>query len=331
MKLKNNSLQVISDFIKNNDNFLIIGHIDPDGDAVGSIMAFKFVLDQLNKKSLLLLHSDISKEYRLLFKYLNKNSYLIYNKNLEIEKILSEYKNVVVLDTANLERLGKWKSFIKKFNILNIDHHYDNPKFGLINYVNPDISAVGEILYNLFLLNNIKIDKKIGMAVALAVLADTGSLKYSNSNSDTFRLIADLKDKGIDIVKINRFLESFPSLEYLKLLGNALANIEIDELGKVAWLSLTKNEIEKSEINIEQINNLVNYPRDIKGIEVGISFIEKEKDFIDISFRSHNYLDVSKVAQKFNGGGHPRASGAKIKGKLNQVVLDVLKEVKKYV
>lgn len=329
--MKNNSLQEISDFIKKNDNYIIIGHIDPDGDAVGSIMAFKFVLDQLNKKSLLLLHSDISKEYQLIFEFINKESYLIYNNNLEIESILSEYSNAVVLDTANLERLGEWKSFIKKLNIINIDHHHDNPKFGDINYVNPNNSAVGEIIYIFSLLNNIKIDKRIGTAVALAVLADTGSLKYSNSDPDTFRLIADLKEKGIDIVKVNRFLASFPSLEYLKLLAKALANIKIDQLGKVAWLSLTKNEIERSKINIEQINNLVNYPRDIKGVEVGISFIEKKKNYIDISFRSHKYLDVSKVAQKFDGGGHPRASGAKIKGKLDQVIIDVLKEVKKYV
>ncbi|HMA58963.1 MAG TPA: bifunctional oligoribonuclease/PAP phosphatase NrnA [Halanaerobiales bacterium] len=329
MVKKNNSLQEIVEYIKENDDYLIIGHIDPDGDAIGSIMAFKFLLNHLNKNSLLLLHSDLTKEYDILFKYLNSDEYYIFNKGNEEQ--LKEYNKVIALDSANIERLGDYKPIIENKQIVNIDHHYDNSRFGDLNYVNPDESAVGKIIYDMVDLLDIEITEDLGTAMALAVLADTGSLKYPNSDPASFRMMASLKEEGIDIVKINRFLQSFSSLKYLKLLSEALANIKTAKQGKIAWLVVNNHTIKSIGIDEKEINNLVNYPRDIRGVEVGISFVETKKDFIDISFRSLNYVDVSKIAHKFNGGGHPRAAGTKIKGALEQTVRAVLDEVKKNV
>jgi len=326
---KNNSLQEIAKYIKENDDYLIIGHIDPDGDAVGSIMAYKFLLDKLGKNSLLLLHSDLRQEYDLLFKYLNPNEYYIY-KDIDKNK-LAKFDKVIALDSANIERLGNYKPIIEDCFIVNIDHHYDNSRFGDLNYVNSDDAAVGKIIYDLVELLDIEITDDIGTAIALAVLADTGSLKYPNSDPASFRLIADLKEKNIDIVEINRFLQSYSSLEYLKLLSKGLANIKTAKAGKIAWLVLNKEEIDSIDIDDKEIKNFVNYPRDIKGVEVGISFIEKKKDFIDISFRSLNYVDVSEIAHKFGGGGHPRAAGTKREGNLEEVVERVIDEVKENV
>jgi len=329
MVKKNNSLQEIVEYIKENDDYLIIGHIDPDGDAIGSIMAFKFLLNHLNKNSLLLLHSDLTKEYDILFKYLNSDEYYIFNKGNEEQ--LKEFNKIIALDSANIERLGDYKPIIENYQIVNIDHHYDNSRFGDFNYVNPDESAVGKIIYDMVDLLDIEITEDIGTAMALAVLADTGSLKYPNSDPNSFRMIASLKEEGIDIVEINRFLQSFSSLKYLKLLSEALANIKTAKKGKIAWLVVNNQVIKSIGIDEKEINNLVNYPRDIRGVEVGISFVETKKDFIDISFRSLNYVDVSKIAHKFNGGGHPRAAGTKIEGDLEQTVRAVLDEVKKNV
>ena len=328
--MKNNSLEKIAEYIQKNDNYLIIGHIDPDGDAIGSIMAFKFLLNNLNKNSILLLHADLRKEYKILFKYLNPNDYYIYQNKEELSK-LKKYSNAIVLDSANIDRLGNFKELIEGCYKVNIDHHYDNSKFGDLNYVNSNESAVGKIIYDLTKIISIDIEESIGTAIALAVLADTGSLKYPNSDPDSFRLIANLKEKGIDIVEINRFLQSFSSLKYLKLLSKGLANINVDKTGKIAWLVLSSSDIKEIGIDDKEIKNLVNYPRDIRGVEVGISFVEKQEDFIDISFRSLNYVDVSDIAHKFNGGGHPRASGTKIEGNLEEIVNKVLTEVKKNV
>ncbi|MCF8000895.1 MAG: bifunctional oligoribonuclease/PAP phosphatase NrnA [Halanaerobiales bacterium] len=328
--MKNNSLEKITEYIQKNDNYLIIGHIDPDGDAIGSIMAFKFLLDNLNKNSILLLHDDMRKEYKILFKYLKPKDYYIYKNDDELSK-LNKYPNAIVLDSANIDRLGNFKELIQGCFKVNIDHHYDNSKFGDLNYVNSNESAVGKIIYDLTKTIPIDIKKPLGTAIALAVLADTGSLKYPNSDPDSFRLIANLKEKGIDIVEINRFLQSFSSLKYLKLLSKGLANINIDKSGKIAWLVLSSSDIKEIGIDDNEIKSLVNYPRDIRGVEVGISFVEKQDNFIDISFRSLNYVDVSDIAHKFNGGGHPRASGTKIEGNLNEIVNKVLTEVKKNV
>lgn len=325
--MKTNPLEKISEYIEENNDYLIIGHIDPDADAIGSIMAFKFLLDRLGKNSLLLLHSDIINNYDILFKYLDKDEYYIPENSIDFDK-LSEYKNAVVLDTATADRLGSYKKIIKSHHIINIDHHHDNTKYGNFNYINSQDPAVGKIIFDIAKLFNLKPDGKLGTAIALAVLGDTGSLKYPNTDSETFRLIADLKELGIDVVEINRFLQSYPSLEYLKMLSKGLENIKMSDDKKIAWLTLSKAEIKKMDIDEKDINNLVNYPKDIRGVEVGISFVERKKDFVDISFRSHKYIDVSKIAHKFDGGGHPRASGAKVYGKLNEVVNDVISEVK---
>jgi phosphoesterase RecJ-like protein len=328
--VKNKSLETIADYIQKNDNYLIIGHIDPDGDAIGSIMAFKFLLDNLNKNSILLLHADLRKEYKILFKYLKPKDYHIYQNKDKLSE-LAKYSNAIVLDSANIDRLGNFKELIKSCFKVNIDHHSDNSEFGDINYVNSNESAVGKIIYDLTKIMSIDIDEQLGTAIALAVLADTGSLKYPNSDPASFRLIANLKENKIDIVEINRFLQSFSSLKYLKLLSKGLANIKTDKTGKIAWLVLSNSEIKDLGIDEKEIKNLVNYPRDIRGVEVGISFVEKKENFIDISFRSLNYVDVSDIAHKFNGGGHPRASGTKVEGNLNQIVNRVLSEVKKNV
>ena len=330
MKVKNNQLKTISDYIQENNDYLIIGHIDPDGDAVGSIMAYKFLLDRLGKNSLLLLHSDITEEYNILFNYLTDEEYYIYEKNINNEK-LDKYENAIVLDTATVDRLGDYKNIINTHYVINIDHHYDNTKYGNLNYINSNDPAVGKIVFDIAKSLNLKPDGKLGTAIALAVLADTGSLKYPNSNSDTFRLIADLKELGVDIVEINRFLQSYPSLNYLKMLSKGLKNIKMSEDKKIAWLSLSKKEIDELNIDEKDIKNLVNYPRDIRGVEVGISFVERKKDFVDISLRSHNYVDVSKTAHKFGGGGHPRAYSEKVEGNFKKVIKDVISEVKSYV
>ncbi|MFO7814832.1 MAG: bifunctional oligoribonuclease/PAP phosphatase NrnA [Halanaerobiales bacterium] len=328
--MKNNSLKEIADYIRNNDNYLIIGHIDPDGDALGSTMAFKFLLDSLGKNSLILFHSDLREEYEILFKYLIPEDYFIY-QDAEKMSQLKKYKRAIVLDSANIERLGNFQELIQACYKINIDHHYDNSKFGNLNYINSDQSAVGKIIYDLTKIMSVDISEHLGTAIALAVLADTGFLKYPNSDPASFRLIANLKEKGIDIVEINRFLQSFSSINYLKLLAKGLANIKLDKSGKIAWLVLSYSELKEVEIDDQEVKNLVNYPRDIRGVEVGISFVEKGKNFIDISFRSLNYVDVSEIAHKFKGGGHPRASGTKVEGKLNDVVNEVITEVKKNV
>ncbi|MGM0444971.1 MAG: DHH family phosphoesterase [Bacillota bacterium] len=327
MTVKTNRLENISEYIKENNDYLIIGHIDPDGDAVGSIMAFKFLLDRLGKNSLLLLHSDILKEYDILFNYLNQDEYYIPDNSIDFDK-LANYENAFVLDTATAERLGNYKKILNTHYVINIDHHHDNTKYGNLNYINSQDPAVGKIIFDIAKLLKVKPDGKLGTAVALAVLADTGSLKYPNSNAATFRLIADLKELGVDVVEINKFLQSYPSLEYLKMLAKGLRNIKMSEGRKIAWLTLSKTEINKLDIDEKEINNLVNYPRDIRGVEVGISFVERKTDFVDISFRSHNYVDVSKIAHKFGGGGHPRASGAKVEGDFKKVIKDVISEVK---
>ena len=326
----NNQLKEIYEYIKENNDYLIIGHIDPDGDAVGSIMAYKFLLDRIGKNSLLLLHSDITYEYDILFNYLDDDEYYIPINNIDFDRI-NKYKNAIVLDTATVDRLGDYKNIINTHYVINIDHHYDNTKYGHLNYINSNDPAVGKIVFDIAKLLNLKPDGKLGTAIALAVLADTGSLKYPNSNSDTFRLIADLKELGVNIVEINRFLQSYPSLEYLKMLAMSLKNVKMSEDQKIAWLTLSKKEINELKIDEKEINNLVNYPRDIRGVEVGLSFVERKKDFVDISFRSHNYVDVSKIAHKFGGGGHPRASGTKVEGDLNKIINDVIAEVKSHV
>jgi phosphoesterase RecJ-like protein len=217
--------------------------------------------------------------------------------------------------------------------IINIDHHISNINFGKFNWVEPDISSAGEMVYDLFRAFKLKIDMEEAVSLYTAIMTDTGSFRYSNTSSKTHRIIAELIDIGIKPYEMHTKIYETSSIQDTNLLGEALQTMKLTEDGKVAWLWVTKDMLKKTKASLEGTEGIINFARSIGGVEIAILFRETGTDErVKVSFRSKGKVDVNKLAGVFNGGGHPTASGCSVFGKFEDVekkVLDTAKEMVK--
>ncbi|MFI5358735.1 MAG: bifunctional oligoribonuclease/PAP phosphatase NrnA [Halanaerobiales bacterium] len=321
------SLEQIREEMLKWNRFIIMGHVDPDGDCIGSLFALKWYLDSLNKSSLVLLTEELAEKYTVLG--IEENDYRLF---ADYPLSAREDTCYIALDAGNPERLGEGAQIADKVFLINIDHHVDNPLYGRLNYVNPEKAAVGEIIYDLISLDkDYQMDRKVATAVAAAIISDTGAFRYQNTSAGVFRIMAELMKAGIDVYAINRAMFSNYRYSALKLLGEALSTLKVSADGKIAHLRVEQRMLEETGAELNDTSGLVNYARDLSGVEVGISFIEVDEKTIRVSFRSNEYCPVNEVAAFFGGGGHPRAAGCTIEETIDQAEEMVLQKVKEYV
>ncbi|MFW6238742.1 MAG: DHH family phosphoesterase [Halanaerobiales bacterium] len=325
------SLKNIAKKLETEDNYIILGHIDPDADCIGSMVALNYILAKLNKKSHPVFSQDPPENLKFLFAGKNENLNYSLLADFEPSALNWSFYNIICLDCGDRDRLGEGKNLLANNYSINIDHHIDNTRFGDINYVNPDMAATGQIIYNLGKILQDQIDVFPGTAIAAAIISDTGSFRYQNTDPDVFRLIADLMDNEVDIYRVNRKLYSQNSYASLKLKGQALTTLELDDSGKIAWLYIDQKMLAETKTGPEAASGLVNYARDIQGVEIGICFTAINDEEIKVSLRSSENCPVHKIAAIFNGGGHPRAAGCTINSSMNQAIASILEEVKKFV
>ncbi len=305
------------DIVENNDSFMITSHIAPDGDSIGSVLAMTLALLKIGKKAFPVINDVIPKKYRFLP-----------GSNLIAKEIARKYDAIIVLDSGDIERLG----FSKELNeysglIVNIDHHKSNVSFGDINIVDSGASSVGEIIYRL-LEGKVEIDYGIALNLYTSIVTDTGSMKYSNTTAKSLKILAELVDKGVKPDYVSRQVFEKRSLSSLSLLKLVLDTLEITADGKLASLNITKDMMEVTGAMDEDTDGIINYAREIDGVEVAVIFKESEKSLIKVGFRSNEWVDVRKIAEVFNGGGHLRAAGCNIKyplEKAREIVLNTVK------
>ncbi len=306
--------------IKNNNSFVITSHIDPDGDSIGSILALTLALLKKGKKAVPVVNDDIPKKYEFLP-----------GSNLITKGISDNYDALVAVDSSDIERLGFRKELDKYTNVvINIDHHKSNTRFGNLNIVDSNASSAGEIIYKL-LNGKTEIDYDIALNLFTSIVTDTGSMRYSNTTSLTLRILADLVDKGVKPNYVSRQVFEKRSIGSINLLKLALDTLELSADNKVASIYITKEMLEITGALEEDIDGIINYAREIEGVEVAVLFREKEESLTKVGFRSNEWIDVSKIAEKFNGGGHLRAAGCIVEIPLEKARKIVLNTVGMYI
>ncbi|MFP4016730.1 MAG: DHH family phosphoesterase [Halanaerobiales bacterium] len=321
------SLMQVRDMIEKKDNFLLMGHVDPDGDCIGSLFALKWYLDFLNKHSLILLENSPSERYELFD--IDPSDYLTFE---EFSPDSNTDYTCLALDAGDMDRLGSGKELAEKYFLINIDHHLNNPEYGDINYVNSEKAAVGEIIYDLLeLSNDFQINKKVGTAIVTAVIADTGGFRYQNTTARVFDIISEIMETGVDIYRINRSIFADYKFNSVKLKGMALSTLELHDNEKIAYLRVEQNMLKKVGLDIDDASGLVNYARDIRGVEVGLIFSELNENETRVGFRSNEYCPVNEIAAIFGGGGHARAAGCTIDKNIDKAQKMVLSKVEEYV
>lgn len=310
----------IGKVFREHQKFVVLSHVRPDGDALGSQLALGLSLQQLGK------NVRIWNEEGMLEKY----SFLPRAELLTKPPATAENVDVAVaLDTAIQNRLGNTLAAIASAKLwINIDHHLSNPGYGDLVIIDPSAPATGEIIFRLIKSQSLPFDHDIAENLYAAISTDTGSFQYPKTSAGTFEIAAELVRSGhLDVGKISQQLyENYPRRR-LELLRELLQTTGFSECGRVATFSLSLKTAAELQVIPEDNEGLIDHLRAVHGVIVAIFFEELSDGKVRVSMRSKDEkVDVCAICQKFGGGGHTLAAGARVRGTLAEVEQKVLEE-----
>lgn len=316
-------MEQIIDVIQKSSKIAITSHVNPDGDNVGASLALCLALQKLDKQVEFLLDDAIPTVYRFLKGAREVQHYSSF-ADLDFDLVIS-------MDCGDLDRLGRVKELAVKTQLVNIDHHISNTRFGNINLVEENASATAEIAYKLIKSMGIFIDKDMAECIYTGIVTDTGMFQYSNTTEETHVIAAELIIAGVEPSDIfNKVYQNSPK-EKVLLMKEALQSLEFYFDDKVTCVEVSRKQMDSISSEDLDTEGIVNLARDIAGVEVAVFLKEKEPNVIKASLRSKNRVDVCAIAKDFGGGGHIRASGCTIHGSLEQARKQILESIEKQI
>jgi phosphoesterase RecJ-like protein len=285
------------------DRLLVTAHARPDGDAVGSALACWMMLQRMGKQAEMVLSDRVPWIYRGL----PCSSQVRHCSHVE-----GDYDAVILLECDSIERtrLGGLEN---RF-LINIDHHTSGRAFANVNWIDSEACAVAEMVYHLIGKAGISLTAEMAACLYTAVLTDTGSFCFAGTDAHTFELARDLVLHGADPVHLARDVYFSNPAAKMRLLGAALANLHHD--GRLAWLWVSEEDMDRAEAAEEDCEGIVNYAIGIAGIEVAVFLRELRDHRVRLSLRSKGWVNVATIAEQFGGGGHENASGCTLDGPL---------------
>lgn len=296
------NLTRVTEALMRGDDWLIVTHERPDGDAIGSALAIAHVLDAVGKSWTFLIGEDMPRRF----------SYLpLYDRATHIRpEHAGKFHRVVAVDCADVSRFEPVSAALAKdAEIVNIDHHQTNPRYGVAALIDVDAAATCELIYHVARALDIPLQDGLAASLYTGILTDTGGFVQPNTTREVHQIAAELLASGVKPYDIAEPALESRSSEQMHLLQMALSNLTVSPDGKYAAIYITRGMLEGAGANEDDVEGLVGFARSIDTVEVGLLFRETPDDRVKVSLRSKRYIDVAKIAQKFGGGGHVRASG----------------------
>jgi phosphoesterase RecJ-like protein len=319
-KRKTATIKKIVEEIMMGHSFLISSHKHPEGDAIGSMLALGLALKDLQKEVFLWNQDPVPENLSFLPGAENISQHVPPNGSFEV---------LLAVDCGDKNRLGEEFAKISRVGkIINIDHHISNSYFGDINLVDAEASSTAEIIYDL--LKKIKVPLKADLAenIYVGILTDTGSFHYANTSAQAFRVARECLLAGVDPAKVAAKIYENQPLSRLRLLALVLETLEVQAAGQISLVIVTQKMLEETGATPEQTEDLINFPRSLKGTEVALLFREINHGQYRVSLRSRGKINVAQIAAEFQGGGHPNAAGCTVEGDLLTVKEKVLQRVR---
>lgn len=300
-------------FMQEHDRFLVLSHVNPDGDATGSALGVCLMLEKLGKAYIVVNEGETPAKFSFLPRF-----DLLHN--LSKESLDDTFGAVIAVDCADESRMGDVRSlFASGAKLLNIDHHPTNDGFGTVNLIRTDAAATAEILYDVAIAAGVRFDEELALCIYTGLLTDTGGFRYSNTSPRVMEIASKLLHYGVkpgDVAE--RCLEEI-TFAHVKILRRALQTLTLSHQNLVASITVRPEDFVQEGAVREDAGGLVNYCRNIEGVEVGVSFVESEPGVIKVSMRARDRVDVSSIAKHFGGGGHAKAAGCTMRGDLADV------------
>ena len=305
-------LPEVLSILKNAQSLILVSHVSPDGDTLGSTLALAEGLRQTGKKVTVMVDDDISSTYNFMpgiGEYIRPVKGQNYAADL-----------LVIMDASSLDRIGIVEECVKA-PILNIDHHISNTGFADYLWLDDKATATGQMMFTL--LKEMQVDITLAMAICLyvAISTDCGNFKYSNTTAASMRAAAELLELGVEPNVVSDFLEMKPR-KNLELLRKVLNSLTFFNEGRISTIEINHEDCNKDV----DTDNFISYPRYVEGVEVAVMFNAVELNKTRVSMRSR-WIDVSKIALSFDGGGHMKASGCTVEADLEEAKLQVVAKI----
>ena len=311
----------IGQALREGGRFAVLSHVRPDGDALGSQLALGLSLKRLGKDVRIWNEEGMLEKYSFL-----PSANLLTKPPADPEDV----DVAIALDTAIQNRLGTALPAVRSAKVwINIDHHPSNPGYGDLVYINPKAPATGQILFELIRSEKLPIDAAIAENLYVAISTDTGSFQYPNTTARTFEMAAELVRAGVDVGRVSQLTyENYPRRR-AELLRDLLGTMRFEANDRVASFSLSLATAKKLGVLPEDNEGLIDHLRAIHGVIVAVFFEELADGKVRVSMRSKSEkVNVCAICEKFGGGGHVLAAGARIPGTLAEVEKKVLEEVR---
>jgi len=325
---KSERFQTIINFINSNDNFILTAHETPDGDAIGSEIAAYLALKSIGKTVRIMNADPMAEKYAFLDV---DNAIELFSSDEMIPEDIHDWV-LMILDTNDINNIGTIKekvlSRVKDFFIY--DHHEGGDSVSTANHIESEASSTCEMLYNLFAAMKIKMTYEMLVAIYLGIVYDTGSFIYPKTSAKTFAIAEICVSKGVNPNFVYSKLYESNSISSLMLQSRVLSTLEFFYDQHVAVQTMLKDDIIESGALYEEADSLINLPLKSEAIKVSVFFKENLEGILRCSMRSKGNIDVSFIAQIFNGGGHKTAAGFKSKYPLDEIKLKVLEMLNKY-
>jgi len=309
-------VQAVAAAIRAHDRFLVVTHENPDGDALGSLLAMTLALRQLGKDTVMYLSggSPLPGEYAFM-----RLDGLVRELPADMEE-----RVLVAVDCAKADRIGPDPAPVERAKlVIDIDHHHDNTRFGAVNLIVADASSTGEVLRDVFRELGVEVTPDIAEALYIALVTDTGRFQYSNTTPKSLRLAAELVEAGADVHEV--FQQVYESVEFakLKLLARALERARVLEGGRIVVSYLLRTDFAEVGAAEPYSEGIIDYLRAVEGAEVAVLIREPPRDdgpTRRVSLRaSVDEIDVSAIARLFGGGGHRQAAGFSTEASIDEI------------
>lgn len=314
--MKNDSPALISEKILESQRIAVTSHLRPDGDSICTSLALAFMGEILGK------------EVEIINK--DKTPFPLDNipdiDKIKIGQIPSEgFDLIILLECANVSRSGQ--NNLNNYFKINIDHHHSNDYYADINWVDPEASAVAEMVFHLGEKLNIRFTPQIANHLYCAIVSDTGSFQFSNTSARSFEVCHKLLEHGANSIQVAELLFNNNSPEKILLLGQVLSSLRMNPEGNIATITMFKKSLDSlklKEIDTEDITTLA---RSIKGVQMVLFFKEIEKDTFRVSIRSKGNANAAFIAEYYGGGGHVHAAGFTARGEYQKLLHDIPEKV----
>ncbi|HEY6352398.1 MAG TPA: bifunctional oligoribonuclease/PAP phosphatase NrnA [Candidatus Angelobacter sp.] len=308
-------LEQVLEQIERRQDFLLTSHARPDGDAVGSLLALSGILQQMGKTAKVVMSDPVP----VIYKPLPYADHIVHAAQAN-----GNHEAAILLECDSVQRSRV--QGVERYFLISIDHHVTAKEFAAVNWIDPGACACAEMVYRLGKAAGVKITPEIATCLYTAVLTDTGSFSYAPTSAHTFDLARQLVEDGANPVRIAQSIYFSSPASKMRLLGAALARLQVED--QTAWMTVTREDIDRCQALEEDCEGLVNYALGIAGVEVAMFFRELPDHRVRVSLRSKGAVNVSAVAAEFGGGGHQCASGFALEGPLPAARDRILKVIR---